>query len=145
MISMKLDVLFIFTNTFSTWKNERNIAELKSSLFLEIAQNWSTNRFWLLITDIGEQGGGQGGFYPVWKFFLWPPSKIQNDPHPPQKWLLTPYKILSWRRFFFKEKTKKICPEKKISPAYAGTSSWPKRAKNSHKNFSVGPPWPPLF
>ena len=53
MISMKLDVLFIFTNTFSTWKNERNIAELKSSLFLEIAQNWSTKQILEAQTDFG--------------------------------------------------------------------------------------------
>ena len=63
---------------------------------------------------------------------------------PPQKWLLTPYKILSWRRFFFLEKTKKICPEKKFFAGLRRHQFLAEEGQSSHKNFSVGPP-DPLF
>ena len=54
----------------------------------------------------------------------------------PSEMAFDPYKILSWRH-------KKICPERKFSPAYAGTSSWPKRAKTAIIFLAWDPPWPP--
>ena len=94
---------------------------------------------------IGEQGGGSGGVLPRLKKKFMTPLQDSKWPPPPQKWLLTPYKILSWRLFFRKD-------VKKISPAYAATSSWPKRAKTAIKKLAWDPPdplcfnflWPPL-
>ena len=94
---------------------------------------------------IGEQGGGVRGVYPVWKKTLWPPSKIQNDPHPLRNGFWPPIRFWAGDVCFFREDIKNLPRKKKFSPPYAGTSSWPKRAKTAIKFLAWDPPDPLCF
>ena len=98
-----------------------------------------------IVQTIGEQGGGvRGGSTPS-EFFLWPPSKIQNDPHPLRNGFWPPIRFWASDVCFFRKDVKKFAQKKKFSPPYAGTSSWPKRAKTAIKFLAWDPPGPLCF
>ena len=111
--------------------------------FLEIF-NWNNRSKWLRVHRWAG-GGVRGGFYPVWKFFSWPPSKIQNDPHPLRNGFWPPIRFWAGDVFFLRKDIKKICPEKNFFAGLCRHQFLAKEGQNSHKNFIEGPPWPPLF
>ena len=110
--------------------------------------NWSVSikpvKSYFLDRIIGEQGGGQGGFYPVWNFFLWPPSKIQNDPHPLRNGFWPPIRFWAGDVCFFREDIKKFAQKKnfrRLTPAPV----LGQRAKTAIKFLGLDPPDPLCF
>ena len=63
----------------------------------------------------------------------------------PSEMAFDPLQDFELATVFFLEKTKKNCPGKEISPAFAGTSSRPKRAKTAIKFLAWDPLEPLLF
>ena len=97
------------------------------------------------ITIIGEQGGGQGGSTPSEIFFMTPPLRFKMTPTPLRNGFWPPIKFWAGDVFFLGKDKKKFAQKKKFRPAYAGTSSWPKRAKTAIKFFAWDPPDPLCF
>ena len=155
-ISLKMLLNFIQTDFFlkiipNFVQNANGNMEQRKSQFLFKMKNFvknangSTHRW----ASGGGGGGVRGGGLPRLKIFLWPPSKIQNDPHPLRNGFWPPVRFLSWRK---KRHKKKIPQKKKILAGLRRHQFFAKEGQNSHKNFYRGTPltpsvsiflWPP--
>ena len=122
--------------TWTTTSLDKGGQTARSMILPLITTNTSTHRW--------ARGGVRGGSTPSEIFFYDPPLRFKMTPTPLRNGFWPPIKFWAGDVFFL-GKDKKNLPRKKNFAGLRRHQFLAKEGQNSHKNFCVGPPWPPLF